>query len=155
MHLPRETRECFLWFWMTQSTDLHLKYQKQPLATGETLGFVWITEFIGARDVFVFLGCHAKRLLGWSHFKLCQIMSWDSKSKKVCGNKHYWSNEQRWSLGSRTISEEAKNMLIRKKDSPSDPPGSDIMKVDYSSIHHQPNKDRSWFFLLFLLLVPA
>ena len=48
-----------------------------------TLGFAWIPEFIGARYVFVLLVCHAERSLGWNYFKLCQRMSWDSKSKSL------------------------------------------------------------------------
>lgn len=78
--------------------------------------------------------CHREKLLGWSCFKFCQRISWASKSRSLCemSMKSITNRDALWEAGE---PEESTDMAIRKKDSLSDPPGSEIMKLAYNSTY--------------------
>lgn len=132
---PSETTECFPYLWVI------LKRAKATFGNRReitTLEFAWIPEFIGARDVFIFGElnvCHREKVQHWSHFKFCQRISWESKSKSLCEMK-VKSIIYRDDPGEAGESEESMNMPFREKGSLSDPPGSEILKPAYSRTHH-------------------
>ena len=107
-----------------------------------TLGSAWITVYWGKRYICISgelnVG-HGEKLLGWSNVKFCQRISWKSKSKSLCemNTKGIMNRDDPREAGQ---SQESTNMPIRKKGSFSEPGGSEIMKLPYTSVHHQPKK---------------